>query len=321
MAQCRPPPYDVMLKTFMRPEKLEKCLASIQRLNPPPQRVVVADDGPESPEKERVYKAFDGLPGFKLLRLEFDAGISRSRNQAFKHTSAPYVLLIDDDHYLPTNIFELHWVLEADPMLGGVSPFWEEYGVVFCGASDIHLGSWIIRDVERPKQVYWAEPGLHYLTLDLIPNTTLFRRECLQDLAWDEAYIIGGEHLDFYVCHKKLGRWRFAVTPNLVVSHDPKSLDQEYNRHRTSREKGERSTRYFLEKHGVKGFLTLDVLLPKDRSTAGTFRRALKKRLAPRWLLWQLQNQGFWYDYRTRRRARKPTVSTPSKQAPGSQSG
>lgn len=294
--------YDIILKTFLRTKKLEKCLRAIERLNPQPKLVIVSDDGLESDEKNHLYAEFKKTINLEVIRLEFDAGISKARNEAYKQTSAPHILLIDDDHYLPSNVFELKEVLDSEPMIGGVSPYWEEYGTIFCGASDIDLGDWVIRDVVNPREYCKTESGIGYYLFDLIPNSTLFRRECLEDILWDEAFIIGGEHLDFYIEHKKMGKWKFAVSPNYIVTHDPKSEDVVYNKNRTSKEKNTRSMAYLVKKHNIRGYLTYNVFLPKKRTQVVKTRRWIKKHLLPKAILWEMQKQDIWYDYRSRNR-------------------
>jgi glycosyltransferase involved in cell wall biosynthesis len=48
--------YSVITKTFLRPEKVDKCLRSISELYLKPKEVVVADDGESTREKDQVYR-------------------------------------------------------------------------------------------------------------------------------------------------------------------------------------------------------------------------------------------------------------------------
>lgn len=294
--------YDIILKTFLRSDKLEKCLSKMLELDHTPNLVVISDDGPPSTTKDELYSKYQKLLNLNVLKLPFDAGISRSRNEAFHKTTSPHILLIDDDHYLPSNIFQIKDVLDADSQIGGVSPYWNEYGDLFCGASDLSLSEWVIRDVKHPKKSHQTKLGVEYYLFDLIPNTTLFRRECLDDLLWDEAFIIGGEHLDFYLEHKKLGKWKFAVSPNFTVKHDPKSDDTVYNKNRTSKEKITNSMNHLVQKHNIKGYLTFETFLPKDKTRTSALRRWIKKHVIPKEILWAIQQQDQWFNYRTRNR-------------------
>jgi glycosyltransferase involved in cell wall biosynthesis len=93
-----------------------------------------------------------------VVKLPFGAGIFRGRNAAFQETTSDYILLLDDDHYVPSNIFELKEILDEDTKLGGVSTYLEEDGEIFCEAGDFKLDEYVkkgifdIKDLKRFKK-------------------------------------------------------------------------------------------------------------------------------------------------------------------------
>lgn len=250
------PEVTVGLKTFLRPDKLRTCLEHVRRLTPGPERIVVSDDSPRKDLNREVYESFEGDLPLHVIDLESDAGISVGRNRILELTDTDYLFIVDDDHYVPEGALEIAQVLEADPSLGGVAASWMEYGRFRMGAADISVNDgWVIVDAPCDKPSRRAA-DLAYFTYDFIPSSALFRTAALRDYRWDEAYVIDGEHVDFYYGHKQTTDWKFAVTPDVRVEHDPgPGRLTEYSDHRMSDAKRRASRAYFAEKWDVNGYL------------------------------------------------------------------
>lgn len=281
--------YDIIIATFLRYKKLRICLDSISKLYIKPAKVVVADQG-NPPEVNRIYREFSDKLNLDVIKLEFDAGLSKARNAAYSRTSSEYILMIDDDHYVPSNVFELIDVLEENPDVGGVSPYWLEYGYIVCHAGDIKLGKDVTVGIYRKRRAIRFSRGIYYYLFDFIPNSTMFRRECLDDYRWDENFKIGGEHADFYITHKKMGRWRFAVTPNYVIIHDPLSDDNLYRNYRMRKEEIAKNMRYLVEKHGIRSFIVEEYFITRPRPWWKRVAHRFMYKFFPKYLIW-------WYLY------------------------
>lgn len=256
------------------------------RLSVIPEKIVVADDGGVSDEKNRVYEKYRKILPLEVIELEFDAGLSKGRNVAFQNTDTPYVLLIDDDHYLSSNLHELIEVLEENPNIGGITPFWEEHGEVISEAADIKLGKWVIKRVIENKPLKRTSSGIGFYEYDFVSNSCFFRRECLLDYPWDDFFIINMEHADFYLTHKKMGKWSFAVSPDYILQHDPGSKNKDFMKHRKSKLKLIKSMDYLLEKHQINGFIYDGSILTKKRTLAETIKQYISKKVLPRRIMW-----------------------------------
>jgi glycosyltransferase involved in cell wall biosynthesis len=239
----------VGIKTFMRTDKLQLCLGSL--VPHEWHEVIVADDGPIDEERERLYSRFAEQLPLKVIRLPFDTGLSAGRNEIVRQCQTPYLLMLDDDQTVPGNVGRLAEVLDENPLIGGVSAIWLEHGERKCTACDIRLvGSKVVKELGQRHPVCQTSLGQRFVTFDFIPNSTLFRKECLTDSPWDPFYKIGREHLDFYLSQQRLGRWRFAVSLDVVIGHHPETSAASYKEFRH----GERirvSDRYFLQKFGL----------------------------------------------------------------------
>lgn len=244
----------VGIKSFLRPEALRRTLGALESFDFA--AVLVGDDGAISAGKEEVYEwASSTLPGFALLRLPRDVGLSAGRNAIVEECGTDYLLMLDDDQEVPANVMELAEVLDHDLRLGGVSCFWREFGRMKCTATNIHeVGRYVVKDT-NDVEIARTPSGVEYILADFVPNSTLFRTACLRDSAWDENFKIGSEHLDFYLAHKRLKKWTFAVVPSVVIEHYPKRKGGYSSNYRHNRDRLRASERYFREKWGKQGVI------------------------------------------------------------------
>lgn len=242
------------IKTFLREEKLESCLASL--VGKGFHSVIVSDDGNITPGKRAVYERFSNELPLHLIELPFDIGVGIGRNIIAEHCKTEYLLFLDDDQMVPDNIGDLYTIMEHDHTLGGISGYWFEYGNLRCGATNLFFrGNYIVKDI--PQRVKAKTVGtLTYFIYDFIPNSTLFRTSCLLEIPWDPFYKIGSEHLDFYLLHLKSNKWKFAVTPNVIIEHDSREHTTEYKEmYRKNAGRLETSANYLNKKWGVRGVI------------------------------------------------------------------
>lgn len=290
--------YSALISTFLRPLKLRRCLQALASIpiEQAPERVVVADDGDEHQRKERVYEAFSDRLPLTVVNLPYDAGLSRKRNKALDRIDTEYVLLLDDDQYVPSNIHELTTLLNADSSLGAVAPFWEERGVLKCNAANYRRErAWVLKDT-HDSHCERTDAGHAIYRYDHIPNAAMFRTEVFETYTWDGAYVIAGEDTDFYLRHSELGEWDFAITPNYILRHDPGpgSVDA-YETERKDTEKIRASLDHLTEKFGIKGVLQVDSHHHPERSSRGKLLHCVATNVVPNTFLWKLRRTDFGF--------------------------
>jgi hypothetical protein len=236
------------VKVFTRAEKLAGLLESAAR--GPIDRVYVADDGERTERKEQLYGREYPFE-LTVLDLEYDAGLGYGRDRIVEALKEPYLLIVDSDHKVPRNVEVLAEQLEQRPAFGGVSGLLLEGGRITGTCHDLfERDDLLVRDVKGGKQVEEVA-GSPLMEFEFLPNVAMFRRECLMKQSWDPNYVIGKEHLDFYVAHKRRTDWRFGVNPAVLFTHRPGG-DASYDRDRSNLEKLRRSQRYFTEKWGYR---------------------------------------------------------------------
>jgi len=303
--------YDVIITTFLRPYKLKNCLKAVSRLSKPPNQVIIADQTDYPPKRlaeglrnsisnrinelakayDQVYSEYEAILNLKVIKMNFDSGLAKSRKVALRESSANYVFVIDDDIYLPPNAPELLEVLEEFPKIGGIALLLRNKDRIVCKVGDIR-SSWrhvSVRLDWKQKRIWRTSSGIRFMIFDYIPNCALFRRECLEDYAWDDFFKIGNEHADFYLTHKKLGKWVFAISLDHVAFHDHEKIECPiYLWFRWRHDLILEGLEYLVKKHGIKSFVVEDVFFSRKGNLRDKVYRLLMFRFVPRSLYWRL---------------------------------
>ncbi|QLG48855.1 glycosyltransferase family 2 protein [Natrinema halophilum] len=232
------------VKVFNRSEKLKTLLESVPADEY--DTVYVADDG-RTEERSHLYERtwpFD----LELIDLPYDAGLGVGRNAIVDELSETYLTIVDSDHEVPANVAVLTQQLENRPEFGGISGLLLEHGTIQGLCHDLYEnGDVLVRDTGSKTSETVAQYPL--VEFDFVPNVATFRRACLEDRAWDENYVIGREHLDFFVAHHHETDWRFGTCPAVLFPHSPGG-GSEYDTNRHDPAKHLASKSYFRTKWG-----------------------------------------------------------------------
>ena len=228
---------------FRRTEKLRDLLDSINEQ--PIDAVYIADQGEMTEEKEQLYSR-DFPFELNVYDLEFNIGTGYCRWLVANESQEDYLLIVDSDNTVPKNVGLLVNQLEKRQDLGGVSGILSEEGRIWSGAHDYRIkNNVLIQGTDSPK-IIENIAGAPFVEFDFLPNITIFRRECLDDFAWDKDFP-GYQHPDFYVGHFKNTEWTFGVNPQVVFPHHPGGSDS-YMSYRSDVERLWKDKQMFLEK-------------------------------------------------------------------------
>ncbi|MFB6121131.1 MAG: glycosyltransferase family 2 protein, partial [Halobacteriaceae archaeon] len=250
------PELTVGTKLFTRETKLKQLLQSIPETV---DRVIVADDGPVNAADRDVFNLVNDRLDLTVLNLEADAGLGAGRQAILEECGSDYLCIVDTDMEVPTNVTTLVDILDATPSLGGLSGFLRESGELTGLFHDLYEtadGDLLIRDVREEKERV-STAGGDYVPFNFVPNAAVFRTECLRDYGWDTEYVIGREHLDFYLGHWKQTEWKFGVCPDVAFPHYPGGSTS-YMDDRRSSLKLRASRAYFREKWGYHSVIGVD---------------------------------------------------------------
>jgi hypothetical protein len=242
-------------KLFDRTEKLATLLDSVE--DSPVDRVYIADDGRPTERKRDLYERSFPFQ-LEVIDLPYDAGLGRGRRRIVAELDAEYVLFVDTDHELPVNLDVLIDQLDARPGLGGVAGSIVEPadGRLWQSAKDFREdGDVLVRGADLYDKRVERVAGHPFIEFQFVPNAALFRTECLASYCWDPEYVIGWEHLDFYVGHWKRTDWTFGICPSVLFGHHPGGSPA-YVADRRDPAKLDRSREYFLEKWGYEDRVT-----------------------------------------------------------------
>ena len=244
-----------IIKCFMRPDKFEQCLRAA--INAGIKKVIVGYDGPDEywNEHEEITAFYSEIVDTDLHRYKFNIGLSYVRNRMVELTKTDFIMLLDDDNYIPSNTLEIISFLKNHRSLGACALGWIDMsGRTMIDAFDIELNDgYILRTLNNPKKVECYNNLAFIYPFDFIPNCALFKREVFDNIQWDEHFIISREHEDFYMSAKSNKTYAFSICPSLYAIHDFGG-DTDFMGYRTGNEV-KKAAEYFKQKWNIKGII------------------------------------------------------------------
>ncbi|HJW92054.1 MAG TPA: glycosyltransferase family 2 protein [Thermoanaerobaculia bacterium] len=176
---------------------LRACIDSIKRQSGAPHRIIVFDNGSRTPV--RLHDA-------EVFRSETNLGFVGGVNAAFKHVSAPFVALINNDVVLDDDW--LATVLDAmrDETVAAVQTVLRRNATTLDGAGiDISDGTYRqTLDADRA----WGVSA----------TAALFRVEALGDRVFDERFFAYYEDVELCARLHERG-WQLRVIPQVKATH------------------------------------------------------------------------------------------------------
>ncbi|WP_164471567.1 glycosyltransferase family 2 protein [Halosimplex salinum] len=264
---------------YERTEKLRNLLESAGHV--PIDTVYVADNG-HTEEREAVYDT-DYEFDLVVLDVEYDSGLGNCRRTVVDSLEEDYLVIADSDHTIPENVDTLVHQLEARPAFGGICGLLFEHGGLRGTCHDLYeKDDVLIRDIRgKDAELVAGQPLFEF---DFLQNVAAFRRECVEEYAWDPNLQQGKPHLDFYVGHKRRTDWRFGCCPAVQFPHYPGGSSS-YTANRNKRERLMDAREYFLDKWGYRQIVygQLEWLETQDRLPSdGRVAELLAKRVLTR---------------------------------------
>ena len=210
MARPELPSFDLVLATIGRVAELDRFLASLAAQTHRRFRVLLVDQN----EDDRLDGVLAAYPGFEIVHLRSEPGLSRARNRALGELGADLVAFPDDDCVYPLDLLER--VVErftAQELEGLTGRSLED------GRSS---PSWKLDAVRLTETNLWNRA---------ISYTIFLRRDLVERVGgFDEQLGLGSgtpwssaEEIDYLVRALRLGA-RIEYDPELTVSHPVRAL-------------------------------------------------------------------------------------------------
>jgi GT2 family glycosyltransferase len=184
---------------------LDECIASI-RAQTVPANLILFDNGSRTPTAKAT------------ARSETNLGFAGGANAALRHSTAPYVALVNNDVVLdPGWLAHVRDALDRDPQLAAVQTIIRrppgEEGIRIDGAGiDISDGTFRQighgAEVGSPLAVAWG----------ISATAALYRREAIGERFFDERFFAYYEDVELCARLRKSG-WRIAVLPVVAATH------------------------------------------------------------------------------------------------------
>jgi len=218
----------IIITTFERPFMCLKCVRSIRKYYSDI-RILVVDNG-----KRRTWFRWWLEKGYKVdyLKIPFDSGLSKSRNEALRRLGEEYIVICDDDFEFTeeTKLEILHKILEKNLDIGIVAGNlrYEIEMRDFINEIKFHKGFYWVDPIKNPE--WFNQNGIKFCFADYVYNFFMMRN--IPDFRWDEDYKIGREHIDFFIKLKLANKWKVAYTPDIIANHWHKLPRGKYKEYR-----------------------------------------------------------------------------------------
>ena len=222
-----------VIKTFKRYASLEKLLNSIDNYCPN-FKIVIADDNEKIDDE--FYLKWKVKLDIEVIKLPFDSGISKGRNEAIKKIRTPYILLLEDDFVFTkeTDIEKFYKIIKSDEKIGVVG------GMCLEGQAKVEQHFEFIPELKNGILIqksdgnnYKQIKGIKAKETSCVLNFALMRRKMLKLHKWDNDLKIC-EHLDFYLRLKGKG-WKIIYTPEVKIQHNRGGGELDYKEYRERR--------------------------------------------------------------------------------------
>jgi len=236
------------IKTFKRPTAVGRLIQSILHYYPEANILVVDDSGDEC--NKEIKQAF---PSPIWITKELDIGLSQGRNILSKHTTTPYIVLMDDDYIFHQDLnikqaFQKLKDLNLDLLAGTVS---DMIGEEFTPRN--YHGT-----LEKKKDILFVtRPGTHgdwdneVMKIDFAMNWFIAKTETLRDIIWNNNLKIC-EHLEWYFRYSQKYKCGKLKLPHFNIAHDNSISNPEYRKFRMDRDRIEKMYQIEREALGVK---------------------------------------------------------------------
>jgi GT2 family glycosyltransferase len=212
-----------IVKAFNRPNKFDKCLKYL--VDAGLDNILVGFDGDNKQYKlhKRISKKYGN--SVKLIRYDYDTGLSEVRNKLLELVDSEYGFLLDDDTYIhPKMLHSIKYLEQEDDISLVAFPCrfiddrkgvekWNNY------AWDIRIVDNDIKglipnlSIKKIDDVYYAK------NVDVVSNCFIFKTKAIKEIGgWDNNCRIQTDHIDFYL-NMKNSKWSPSFCMNVFAVH------------------------------------------------------------------------------------------------------
>lgn len=122
---------DIILTVFNNQADTKRCIESIHKNTGHPHRLIIVDNGSDSPTKDFVAASPQLYPGIpiSILRIDQNQGFVKAVNAGMRSSKTDVCLLSNDTIVTPGWLNQMTQLFESDPHIGIVGPQSNNYGL------------------------------------------------------------------------------------------------------------------------------------------------------------------------------------------------
>lgn len=198
------PEVSVIILNYNGGRDVLECLESVLQIDYPHFEVIVVDNGSTDGSLEQILNRF---PWLKIVKNERNLGFPAGNNIGIRESTAPYVLLLNDDVVVHRGLLkDLISAVKGNPQVGIVGPlvlYYREPGKIWSGGGKVspfgytfHLGKGMELDSRRePCRVDYVTGCAMLITREVLNKVGLL----------DEDYFLYYDDADYCVRAGKAG--------------------------------------------------------------------------------------------------------------------
>lgn len=249
------------ITSFFRDDCLKKVVRGIRANAGYPYEILIVDNGRKTKKRLKTLSKLDSEEDIKVVKLPYNAGIARCRNEMVKRSSSPFLGTLDNDLVPISQNFlkKMCTVLNSDEEIGAVAGVRLEGKNLRSDCCNLYLkrnGKVLIKKANSPlncKHVKFNGSSLKLYEYEFIEDCTLWRRGVFKDYMSDPKYKIGMRHLDYFLAHKMRDtNWKWYVTPDILFKHVKSKYQKWYEEIFRYGKYREKSREYFKKKWKIQ---------------------------------------------------------------------
>ena len=177
----------IVIPVYNRKDLISRALKSVMAQTVVDYEIIVVDDASTDGTWEHLNKSWD-IPPVRLIRQDFNQGVSAARNRAIRAAEGEWIALLDsDDEWVPTKLEK-----QIDGLI--------DSGNFVCHTDEI----WIRNGVRVNPHKHHAKHGgrifLQALALCTIsPSSVLLRRTLFDDVGYFDESLPACEDYEFFL--------------------------------------------------------------------------------------------------------------------------
>lgn len=265
---------DIIICVHNAQEDIQRCLESVAEHSTEPYRLILVDDGSDTPTKKFLEDWSDGRKNIRLIRNEEAKGYTLAANIGMRSVTADFLVLLNSDTIVsPSWLDRLCKAMDENPKIGVVGPLSNTASWQSIPELSVN-GDWATNPLPQGVTVEKMADQVSKYSACIHPEVPLLngfcmmiRRKALDDVGLFDEVNFGqgyGEEDDFNLRAEGKG-WRKVIADDVYIYHAQSKSYSSEKRFQLSRMSGAK----LFKKHGSENIARRVAFMNPNRVMEG----------------------------------------------------